>query len=834
MLTIFITLAVLTMLGLLVVNQASFPVWAIVVGTLFLLDIVYNSPGVIHSTLLIIVFSFFLLAAIKPLRLNLISKPLMPIFRKFTPAMSRTEREALEAGTIGWEGDLFTGDPDIEKLLNSSMTELSAEEKAFLDNQVNVACSMINDWDITHNRTDLPPELWQYLKDEGFFGLIIPKKYGGHEFSATAQMYILSKLYACSTSVASTVAVPNSLGPAELLLKYGTEEQKEYYLPRLAKGIELPCFALTGQNAGSDAASIPDAGVVCYGEFNGKEVLGVKLNWNKRYITLAPIATLVGLAFRLFDPENLLGKGNDVGITCALIPHDVKGVIKGRRHFPLNIAFQNGPVQGKDVFIPIDYLIGGAKMAGLGWLMLMECLSAGRAISLPSSALGGLKGCAIASGAYSRLRRQFSQPIAKFEGIMEPLARIAGNTYIIESALRMTMSSVDNGIKSGVAGAILKYQATERARDGNIDAMDIHGGKGIMMGPKNFLGRGYQSMPIGITVEGANILTRSLIIFGQGVIRCHPYVLKELESIRNNDLIEFDKSLWSHIGFTLSNFVKSFIYSLTDGYLIPAHKGSYKRYYQLLKRYSAQLAFLSDFCMITMGSKLKRKEAISARLGDMLSALYLASGVLQRTYKDGEPEEDAPLVDWAIQELFYGYQVAMQGVIDNFPAKWAKGLLKLVLFGNNRCRPSDKLNKKLANILSTPNSVRDKLKNHLYLDPDSYCTLGKMEQAFKQICEVEEIEKKILKGIKAKQIESLAPFDQIIEAFEKGIITEEEKERMYEAEKLRQEIISVDDFDPSELMRQPVEVLNASDIEFSEVPDVKKPEAVEEETLVNS
>lgn len=832
MLFVLITLAIFVMATLLIINQASFAVWAIFLGTLFFLDITYNNPGILHIIFLSSIVLFFVIAGIYPLRLNLFSRPLMPIIRKFTPVMSKTEREALEAGTIGWEGDLFSGEPNFEKLRQSKKTILSKEEQEFIDVTVHKACSMISDWDITQNLFDIPEKLWQFLKDEGFFGLIIPKHYGGHGFCATAQMLILTKLYACSSSVASTVAVPNSLGPAELLLKYGTQEQKNYYLPRLARGEELPCFALTGPNAGSDAASIPDTGVVCYGEYNGKKVLGVKLNWNKRYITLAPIATIIGLAFRLFDPENHLGKGNDIGITCALIPANTKGVTTGRRHFPLNIAFQNGPTTGKDVFLPLDCIIGGEKMAGHGWGMLMECLSAGRAISLPSSACGGLKAATFATGAYARIRKQFSQPISKFEGITEPLARILGYTYIIDSALSMTMSAVDGGTKSGVAGAILKYHATEIARIVSNDAMDIHGGKGIMLGPKNYLGRNYQAIPIGVTVEGANILTRSLIIFGQGVIRCHPYVLNELESIRNNDLKGFDRALCAHLGFAFSNFAKSIIYSATDGVFIHAPKSIYKRHYQLLKRYSSQLAFLSDFCMLVMGSKLKRKESISGRLGDILSALYLVSGVLQRAYKDGEVEEDIPLVNWCCQQLFFECEIALKGVINNFPQRWGRIFLKMVMFNHNRVKPNDRLSRKLAQLMTTSSDIRARLTDLVYTESKNDCAMGAVNDAFEKISAAEEIEKKILRAIKNKEISALSPLEQIEQALEKGVLNKEEALQMKDAEIARQKAIAVDDFDPEDLIKFKKPVSDKGDEELQEVNSEKKFELEEKDLSV--
>ncbi|KTD36106.1 acyl-CoA dehydrogenase [Legionella nautarum] len=806
MLQSLIILAVLSVALLLFSRQASLAVWAISYAVFALLIERYGSPGMLAQIFLWAVFAVLVLGSIKPLRRNLLSRHLFPIISKTMPAMSATEREALEAGTVSWEGDLFSGAPDFNVLLNAPVVKLTADEQAFMDGPVNELCRMIDDWDITHVRTDMPPEMWQFIKEKGFFGLIIPKEYGGHDFSATAQMSILAKIYGRSVTVGSTVSVPNSLGPAELLLKYGTKEQKDYYLPRLADGREIPCFALTGPNAGSDAASIPDKGVVCRQTVNGQEVLGVRLTWNKRYITLCPVATVIGLAFRLFDPDNLLGKGSDVGISCALIPANTPGVIKGRRHFPLNTAFLNGPTQGKDVFVPMDYLIGGADMAGHGWRMLMECLSAGRAISLPSSSAGGSQAGALASGAYARVRKQFNQAIANFEGIEEPLARIAANTYMIDAGLTMTAAAIDHGAKPSVAGAILKFHTTERARQLVMDAMDIHGGKGICLGPNNYLGRGYQNAPIGITVEGANILTRNLIIFGQGAIRCHPYVFKELESVREKNLNHFDKAFWGHIGFVFANLTKSFIFAFTDGRFTATPPSAAKRYYQLIHRYSANLAFLADFSMAVLGGELKRKEMISARLGDVLSKLYLSSAVLKRFHDDGEQLADLPLVEWCCQQLMHESELAIRGVIANFPMRWARVVLKLFLqpFGSQRPEPSDKLSQKLAHMLTEPNETRNRLTRFAFSEALPNCPLGRLEETFNKLYAVEELEKKVSRAAKKGQLQSLTLLEQIDEAVHAGILDTKEAQQLKDAEYARQEIIAVDDFADEELRRQPV------------------------------
>jgi len=811
--------------GLLLVRRAAISIWAICLG---LCMAILNQLDYSKQTLLILGFVevIFLLGSIRPLRRNMLSRHLLKLLQKAMPSMSKTEREALEAGTVRWEGEIFSGAPDFHALRSAPVIALTEEEQAFLDGPVNTLCAMIDDWDITHNRTDLPPEVWQFIKDNRFLGMIIPKQYGGLEFSATAQMSILVKIYGRSVTAATTISVPNSLGPGELLLKYGTEAQKDYYLPRLADGREIPCFALTGPNAGSDAASIPDTGIVSRQLVQGKEEIGILLNWDKRYITLCPVATVLGLAFRLYDPENLLGMGHDIGISCALIPVSTKGVITGRRHFPLNTGFLNGPTQGKNVFIPLDYLIGGVTRAGQGWKMLMECLSAGRAISLPSSANGGAQVVALATGAYSRIRRQFNQPIAHFEGIEEPLARIAGKTYIIDAALTMAAAAIDGGEKPSVAGAILKYHTTEFLREIACDAMDIHGGKGICLGPNNYLGRGFQSTPIGITVEGANILTRNLIIFGQGAIRCHPYIFAEMESLRRKDLVAFDKAFFGHLSFILSNFFQSALFSITDAYGIKAPASSVRHYYQLVHKYSANLAFLADFCMIVLGSKLKRKEQLSARLGDMLSNLYLTSAVLKRFYEEGEPDSDLPLVQWSCQFLLYRCEMAMQGVLSNFPALWARIFLRLILipFGPKRTAPKDKLIKQVAQILTSPNETRQRLGRLVYTEPVERCPVGKMEDAFHKICAVEQLEKRLIKAAKEHQLTSLTAIEMIEEAALLNLFSKEEINQLKEAEYARQSVIKVDDFADDELRRESAHVVQRKRAAVKR--DEEEPEAV--------
>ncbi|MGI9896574.1 acyl-CoA dehydrogenase FadE [Vibrio natriegens] len=764
-----------------------------------------GSAGFIGWAIYILAIAVF---AVSGIRQSLISRKALAVFKKVLPAMSQTEKEALDAGTVWWEAELFKGKPEWKKLHAIQTPKLSAEEQAFLDGPVNEVCAMVNDFQVTHELADLPPEVWQYLKDHKFFAMIIKKKYGGLEFSAYAQSLVLQKLTGVSGVLSSTVGVPNSLGPGELLQHYGTEDQKDYYLPRLAEGKEIPCFALTSPEAGSDAGSIPDYGVVCKGQWEGKEVLGMRLTWNKRYITLAPVATVLGLAFKLRDPQGLLGDKEDLGITCALIPTNVKGVEIGNRHFPLNVPFQNGPTRGKDIFVPIDFIIGGEKMAGQGWRMLVECLSVGRGITLPSNSTGGIKTAALATGAYSRIRRQFKQPIGHMEGIEEPLARIGGNAYVMDAASNLTVAGIDLGEKPSVISAIVKYHCTHRGQQSIIDAMDIVGGKGICIGPSNFLARGYQGSPIAVTVEGANILTRSMIIFGQGAIRCHPYVLEEMNAAYSDasDAVEkFDKALAGHVSFTMSNLVRSIWFGLSDGLGSSAPtKDATKRYYQQLNRYSANLALLSDISMAVLGGSLKRKERLSARLGDILSQLYLSSAALKRFEQDGRPVEDLPLVHWALQDSLKQAETAVDEFLANFPNKAIARTLRVLImpFGRVRKAPSDKLDSKVARILQTPSATRSRIGRGQYLAPTEHNPAGKIELALSVILQAEPVFDKVCKAQGKRR-----PFlrlDMIAEeGLEQGIISQEEAELLREAEQHRLDTINVDDFEPEQLAAKP-------------------------------
>ena len=746
-----------------------------------------------------------LILAFRPLRRLLLTRAVFGAFRKVLPQMSETEKAALEAGTVWWEGELFRGNPDWQKLLAYPTPVLTAEEQSFLDQECEEACRLENDWETTHVRYDMSDATWRYIKEKGFLGMIIPKRYGGLEFSAYAHSQVVTKLSTRSSALAVSVMVPNSLGPAELLLHYGTEEQKNHYLPRLARGQEIPAFALTSPWAGSDAASIPDFGVVCKGQYQGREVLGMKVTWDKRYITLAPVCTLLGLAFRLYDPEGLLGDKKDIGITCALVPYDHPGVDTGRRHLPLNAVFVTGPTRGKDVFMPLEFIIGGPAMAGQGWRMLMECLAAGRSISLPGSNTGMAKMTARAVGAYSRVRSQFGMAIGRFEGIEEPLTRIGANTYMMDSARKLTAGAVDLGEKPSVASAIAKYHVTERARQVVQDGMDIIGGKGICLGPSNFLGRAWQMAPVGITVEGANILTRSLIVFGQGAIRCHPYVLAEMQAAQNPDpaagLLAFDQALFAHIGFTLKNGMRAFWHGLTGSRTVstPDVAEASHRYYQQLTRFSAAFAFLADVSMLVLGGGLKRREKLSARLGDILAQMYLISATLKRFEADGRPAEDEPLMHWSIWDAMYKAQQAFDGVLANYPNRLvAWGLEKIIFpFGHPYVVPSDEVGHRVAKILITPGAARDRLTAGCHLPSSDQEPVGALEQALAATLAAEPLEARIRDAERQGRFAN-NPHANVRDiakvALEAGVVTTAEYATLAERNRLRDIVVRVDDF----------------------------------------
>lgn len=744
---------------------------------------------------------------IPSLRIALVSGPFMGAYRKLLPRMSDTEREALEAGTVWWDGELFSGNPDWKLLSDNPAPKLTPEEQAFLDGPCEKLCEMLDEFDITHRRGDLPPEVWQYLKDQRFFAMIIPKQYGGLEFGAYAHSCVITKLASRSITAATTVAVPNSLGPAELLNHYGTEEQKKHYLPRLASGAEIPCFALTGPRVGSDAASIPDTGIVCRGQWQGQEVIGLRLNFSKRYITLAPIATVVGLAFRMFDPDRLLGGEEDIGITCALLPRETPGITIGRRHLPLNIVFQNGPIQGKDVFVPLDCIIGGVAMAGQGWRMLVEQLSVGRCISLPSMSTGSALAAVYSTGAYARIRKQFNLPVGRFEGVELVIARMVGHSYIMDAARCVTTTAIDQGARPAVPAGILKANVTELGRRVGNDAMDVQGGKGIMLGPNNYLGRAYQSIPIAITVEGANLLTRNLIIFGQGAMRCHPFVLKEMTAAHDPDhargMRDFDRALFGHIGFTISNAVRAFVMALTFARFekVP-DTGATRRYYQHIERFSASFAFLTDVAMLSLGGYLKKKESLSARLGDALSAMYFASMVLKHHEDRGRPEAELPLVEWCCRDLLYQTQEQLHLVLRNFPNRWVAALVRLCIFprGLTYFAPADRLAREVADLVLIDCDARTRIARSIYATPGPTNPLGLLQQALELAPNAELLEQRIRnEGVKTGRITALDLAGQIEQAEQLGLLAADEARFMRDYDARVMALVNVDDFAPSEI-----------------------------------
>ncbi|MGH8559474.1 MAG: acyl-CoA dehydrogenase [Methylococcales bacterium] len=754
------------------------------------------------------VWTLFIIAVVllkvRWLRCRLISSPVLKIMRKTMPAVSRTEREALEAGNVWWDAELFSGNPDWSRLQHLSPPALSEDERAFLNGPVEELCKMLDDWDITHNRADLPPEVWDFIKKNKFFSMIIPKRYGGLEFSVYAHSEVVMKVASRSITAGVTIMVPNSLGPGKLLLEYGTEAQKDYYLPRLASGIEVPCFALTGPEAGSDAGSLPDEGIVCRSEFQGqKDVLGICLNWDKRYITLGPVATVIGMAFKLYDPDSLIGDTKDIGITVALIPRDTPGVLIGNRHFPLNSAFQNGPNRGKDVFIPMDWVIGGQEQVGNGWRMLVECLAEGRGVSLPALSTGAGKTASRFTGAYARVRKQFNVPIGHFEGIEEPLARIAGEAYLMDAARKITAAALDQGEKPSVISAIMKYELTERMRQVVNDAMDIHAGSGICLGPKNYIGRIYEVVPVSITVEGANILTRSLIIFGQGAVRCHPFIQKEMTAIAMEDPKQaaklFDDALFKHIGFIFGNIARATWLALSNAHFanVPGDRNT-RSYYRQIARLSAGFALIADFALITLGGALKRKERLSGRFADVLSNLYLCSAVLKHYQDQGSEEEDLPLLNWACRNTIHRAQQSLLAVFWNLPNRSLAVLVRSLIFptGKPYAPPDDAVIHAAAAILLKNSETRDRLTQGIYLNSRANDPTGRIEHAFRAVLDAEPVEKKITEARRSGKLVVQCPSELIGKALEAGIIDSVEADLARTAEQATRDAISVDEFSP--------------------------------------
>ena len=784
---------IVLLVGVLAYRRSTLPVWT-GAAALLLLAVQLDVGGLSLAPWIALALVAALLN-VKALRRAVLSKPLLGWFRSVLPPMSQTEKDAIDAGTVWWDAELFSGRPNWNTLLRLPLAEISAEERAFLDGPVEELCGMLDDWKINRELDDLPREVWDFLGKNRFFAMIIPKQYGGLDFSARAQSEVVVKIASRSVATAVTVMVPNSLGPGELLMHYGTEAQKDYFLPRLAKGEEIPAFALTGPWAGSDAGSMPDTGVVCKGEYKGKEVLGFRINWSKRYITLGPIATILGLAFKARDPDGLLGGKKELGITCALIPTDTKGVEIGLRHNPGG-AFQNGPNSGKDVFVPMEWVIGGQQQVGNGWKMLMDCLSVGRAISLPALGTAGSKMAARTTGAYARVRRQFKIPIGRFEGIEEPLARIGGITYRMDAARTLTATALDMGGKPSVLSAILKYNNTEGMRQAINDAMDVHAGRAVCLGPSNYLAQTYQTVPVAITVEGANILTRSMIIFGQGAIRCHPYVLKEMLAAADEDTAEglkaFDEAFFAHVGFTISNLVRSFVLALTGARFVKAPDiGPTAAYARRLTRMSASFALLADVAMLLLGGDLKRREKISGRFADILSHLYMASAVLKRFEDDGRPEADLPLVRWALDDSLAIIEERLDGILRNFPVAGVGLVLRpfVLPLGRRYKGASDKLGHEVAKLLLSPSESRERLTSGMYFELDENDPIGLMELALEKVIAAESVERKLGVVVNSSNMERV-----LQKGVADGVINELEAETVREAMALTEKAIAVDDF----------------------------------------
>ena len=793
--------------GLLFFRPAA-PTWTLIL-TIVLLFVSFYFNAQLWLT--ITLWVLFLLAAafanIRFLRILIFSGPFLSHFRKILPPMSATEREALEAGDVWWEGDLFTGRPNWEKLHAIPKPTLTEEEQAFINEETEALCGLLDDWKIVQEDCDLSPEAWDYLKKAGFLGLVIDKQYGGKGFSALAHSTIVTKIATRSMSAAINTMVPNSLGPGELLTHYGTEEQKNYYLPRLAKGEEIPCFALTSVAAGSDATAMQDVGIVCKGQYEGKEIVGIKLSWDKRYITLAPIATVLGLAFKLSDPEHLLSEQENIGITVCLLPTSHPGVKIGERHYPMNLAFQNGPTSGEDVFIPLDWIIGGSKMAGKGWRMLMECLSIGRAISLPalSAATGAL--CYHTTGIYAQLRKQFKLPLGQFEGVQAALAHIAGNAYLLEASRRMTAGAVDLKVRPSIVSAIQKYHATELARSIHTAALDIHAGRGMQLGPRNYLGQVYFAMPMAITVEGANILTRNLIIFGQGAIRCHPYVVEEMQAASESNpklaKLKFDRVLKSHIGYTISNIVRVLSFGLTRARFVRVPKDNgFTYYYRQLTRMSAALALTSDFAMLLLGGQLKRKERLSARLGDVLSHLYLASTLLKYIRDHDCTPTDKAYAKWGLETSLFKIQTAFADFLRNFPATGMAKLLRSFIFpyGLPYQGPSDRLDAELATLMMTDSTMRERLARNVYAGKSEQDSVGRLNATLQAITASVELEQHMRKAVRnGKLMANLDIELQVKAAVQADIITAAEAKQLLHSHELLQEAMQVDAF-PSDYL----------------------------------
>ena len=791
--------------GLGLVAYLRLPLWLAAAGTLAA-AIVFAGftnlalPAVVTYIVMAAVLCFM---AIKPVRRALLSGPILNWYKTVLPAMSTTEKEALDAGTVWWDAELFSGRPNWKTLFDLPKPALSGEEQAFLDGPTEELCKMLDDWKINRELKDLPPEVWQYIKDQRFLSMIIPKEYGGLDFSAQGNAAIVTKISTRSLTAAVSIMVPNSLGPGELLMHFGTEDQKKHYLPRLSRGQEVPCFALTSPLAGSDAASMPDEGIVCKKVIDGKEVLGLSVTWDKRYITLAPIATVLGLAFKTRDPDGLLGGKEHLGITCALIPTSTSGVKIGNRHLPGGSLFMNGPTRGENVFVPMDWVIGGQDRIGQGWRMLMHCLAAGRAISLPAQGVAGGKLASMLTGAYARVRYQFKQPIGYFEGIEEPLARIGAETYRMEAAHKLTLAALDRGDKPVVLSAILKAYLTEANRRVVNDAMDVHGGKAVVEGPNNYLSLGYQALPVSITVEGANILTRSMIVFGQGAIRCHPYLLKEMLAAADDDLSAFDDALWRHVGYLISNAVRAPLLGLTGGLISPSPiSGPTAREYRRINRLCSAFTLTADLVLLILGGKFKFAEKLSGRFADALAHLYMASASLRRFEDDGRPAEDLPLVRYAVDDSLHQVEEALHGVYRNFPVSALGPILKFLCFptGRRHFKSDDRTGHKIARMLLKDSTSRERLIAGAFKSQVDDGT-GIVLQAFEAVLRAEPAEHAVRNAL--KQVPSPVNVNALCKkAVAAGVITEEQAADLKLAQELSAKVIAVDEFTPEQLGAQ--------------------------------
>lgn len=814
MTVIIFLLVVIAAVVALAMMRAKLLYWAAGLGGLLLIAQVLGvfgqgsfPPTGILGMLAWLPVALLALLSVAQIRRQIVVAPVFSVVRSILPKVSDTEKQALEAGTVGFDAELFSGQPDWERLKKLRADTLTAEEKAFLEGPTEELCRMIDDWQIRFNNKEVPQEIWDFVGEHGFLGMLISKEHGGLGFGAQAQSLILGKVASRSPDVATIVMVPNSLGPGELIEKYGTDTQKSHFLPRLAKGKEIPCFSLTGPTSGSDAATMRDIGRVTYGKHEGHEVIGIRLSWDKRYITLGPKATLVGLAFRLFDPDNILGKGDDVGITLALIPADHEGVNIGRRHLPSGSAFPNGPNWGEDVFIPMDWVIGGKECVGQGWRMLMECLAAGRAISLPSSATAGAKAMLRHTSAYARIRKQFGIPIARMDGIAEPLARIAEAAYVNEAARGTTAAMVDQGEKPSVISALMKYQTTERMRQAVNDAMDIHGGRGICDGPANYLQAAYQMVPVGITVEGANILTRTLITFTQGALRSHPYLYKEVQAAQNDDrkegLDQFEEAFTNHVAYSVSNMGGALFHNVTFGAFsqTPGGPAEVQRWYRQLWRQSRNFALVADIAVATLGGGMKTRQMLTGRMADALSELYLVACVLKRYEEDGAKASDLPVVTLAAQNGLVRFQTALFGAIDNFPNAAARWLLGILVFPFGRpYRPApDSLARDVARLVIEPGEVRDRLTRDIHISKDRNDPTGILEVTLEKVIAAEAAEKKLDKAVREGKVRRYHGIDWYADAVTAGVLTAQEAKDLREADELVAKVIAVDHFDPTEV-----------------------------------